>query len=53
MSTGQRAMWAAVPEEEHPALVARAREVLEEARDDDGRAVIRQDMRYTLGTAPS
>jgi ubiquinone/menaquinone biosynthesis C-methylase UbiE len=52
MSTGQRAMWAAVPAEEREALLARAGEILDGAHDDTGRVVIWQDMRYTLGTAP-
>jgi ubiquinone/menaquinone biosynthesis C-methylase UbiE len=52
MSTGQRAMWASVPAEEREALLARAGEILDAARDDTGRVVIWQDMRYTLGTAP-
>jgi len=52
MSTGQRAMWAAVPAEERDGLLVRAGEILEAARDDTGRVGIWQDMRYTLGTAP-
>jgi ubiquinone/menaquinone biosynthesis C-methylase UbiE len=52
MSTGQRAMWASVPAEEREALLVRAGEILDAARDDTGRVVIWQDMRYTLGTAP-
>jgi ubiquinone/menaquinone biosynthesis C-methylase UbiE len=51
MSTGQRAMWAMVPAKERDGLEARATEILEDARDDTGRAVIWQDMRYTLGQA--
>jgi ubiquinone/menaquinone biosynthesis C-methylase UbiE len=51
MSTGQRAMWAMVPAEERDGLEARAAEILQDARDETGRAVIRQDMRYTLGTS--
>ena len=51
MSTGQRAMWAMVPPEERDGLEARAAEILEDARDSTGRAVIWQDMRYTLGDA--
>lgn len=51
MSTGQRAMWAMVPAEERDGLEARAAEILQDARDDAGRAVIGQDMRYTLGTS--
>ena len=49
MSTGQRAMWAMVPAEERDALEARAAEILDDARDESGRVVVWQDMRYTLG----
>ena len=49
MSTGQRAMWAMVPAQERDALEARAGEILDEARDESGRVVVWQDMRYTLG----
>jgi SAM-dependent methyltransferase len=49
MSTGQRAMWAMVPAQERDTLVSRAAAILEDARDASGRAVIWQDMRYTLG----
>ena len=52
MSTGQRAMWAAVPAEERETMLVRAGEILEDARDGSGRVVIWQDMRYTLGRAP-
>jgi ubiquinone/menaquinone biosynthesis C-methylase UbiE len=51
MSTGQRAMWASVPAEERDGLEARAAEILADARDEDGRVVIWQDMRYTIGSA--
>lgn len=51
MGTGQRAMWGFVPEDEQDALVARAAEILQDARDEDGRIVAWQDMRYTLGRA--
>jgi SAM-dependent methyltransferase len=49
MSTGQRAMWAMVPAEERDGLEARAAEILDDARDESGRVVVWQDMRYTLG----
>ena len=49
MSTGQRAMWAMVPAEERDDLEARAAQLLDSARDDSGRVVIWQDIRYTLG----
>ncbi|MEO7421852.1 MAG: hypothetical protein ABIU87_05595 [Ornithinibacter sp.] len=51
MSTGQRAMWSFVPQEEHAALVARAEEILGGARDASGRISVWQDMRYTLGSS--
>lgn len=49
MSTGQRAMWAMVPAEERDGLEERAARILDDARDESGRIVIWQDMRYTLG----
>ena len=49
MSTGQRAMWAMVPAEERDGLEARAAQILDDARDESGRVVVWQDMRYTLG----
>ncbi len=52
MSTGQRAMWSLVPEAERPGLEARAADILDAARDESGRVVSWQDMRYTLGRAP-
>ncbi|MEO6790086.1 MAG: class I SAM-dependent methyltransferase [Ornithinibacter sp.] len=51
MSTGQRAMWSFVPDEERAALVARAADVLAGAHDESGRISVWQDMRYTLGAA--
>lgn len=50
MSTGQRALWAMVPADERDGLEARAAEILDGARDEHGRVVIWQDMRYTLGS---
>ncbi len=52
MGTGQRAMWAQVPPDELDALVARAGRLLEAARAPDGRIVLEQTVRYTLGSAP-
>lgn len=49
LSTGQRAMWALVPAKERDGLEARAGQILHEARDESGRVVVWQDMRYTLG----
>jgi len=52
-STGQRAMWHLVPADEHDTLRQRAAALLEQARDESGDVVVWQDMRYTLGEAPS
>lgn len=49
MSTAQRAMWAMVPAEERDGLEARAARILDDARDETGRVVVWQEMRYTLG----
>lgn len=49
MSTGQRAMWAMVPAHERDGLEARAAEILHDARDETGRIVVWQDIRYTVG----
>jgi ubiquinone/menaquinone biosynthesis C-methylase UbiE len=51
MSTGQRAMWKQVPEDERAGLVERAREVLEPTRVDGGPCRLVWQMRYTLGVA--
>ena len=51
-STGQRAVWARVPQDEVAGLVARAGAHLDRARDEDGNVVVWQDIRYTLGVAP-
>ena len=51
-STGQRAVWARIPAEDVPGVVTRAGAILEAARDEDGRVVVWQDIRYTLGMAP-
>ncbi|MGZ4488599.1 MAG: class I SAM-dependent methyltransferase [Nocardioides sp.] len=52
MTTGQRAMWRAVPEDERPALLGRATDLLEGARGTgSGRIVLRQDVRHTVATA--
>ena len=48
MSTGQRALWGFVPEDRRPSLFAEAAELLESARGDDGRIVVRQDVRCTV-----
>jgi ubiquinone/menaquinone biosynthesis C-methylase UbiE len=53
LSTGQRAFWRFVPEEERPRLRDRAAEVLEDARTDGGDLVLSQQIRYTLGSAAS
>ena len=48
MSTGQRAMWMRVPEEERPGLLERAEEVLEGTREDGGPCRLVWQIRYTL-----
>ncbi len=50
-STGQRAMWNAVPADEHPALRESALAVLNTARGRDGRPRLRQQVRLTLANA--
>jgi ubiquinone/menaquinone biosynthesis C-methylase UbiE len=52
MSTGQRAMWRFVPEDERPTLFTAASELLAKARDESGEIVVHQDVRHTLGTRP-
>jgi ubiquinone/menaquinone biosynthesis C-methylase UbiE len=51
MGTGQRAFWGFVPEAEREALFGRAADVLEQTRDEEGRLVVRQDVRHTLAGA--
>ncbi|WP_457253345.1 class I SAM-dependent methyltransferase [Pedococcus sp. P5_B7] len=51
-STGQRAVWARMSEDEVAGVVARAGEHLENACDENGSVVVWQDIRYTLGVAP-
>ena len=50
-STGQRAVWARMPPDEVAGLVARAGAAPRGRRDEDGRVVVWQDIRYTLGVA--
>lgn len=52
MSTGQRAMWRAVPEAEHPAVRAEAERRLAPAAHPAGGFVVHQQVRYTLGIRP-
>ena len=52
LSTGQRAMWAMVPEPERPPLRRRADELLAGAAGTDGASVLHQQVRYTLARAP-
>jgi len=47
-SHGQRAMWAAIPEDRHAEVQAKIAQVLEAARDDAGTITLRQQVRYTL-----
>ena len=51
MSTGQRAMWAAVPEDERADVREEAVRRLQPATGPDGAIELRQDVRYTLGSA--
>lgn len=53
MSTGQRALWAAVPDGERPSLLTRAHAILHGTRRPDGRLMLSHDMRYTIGHRPS
>ena len=48
MSVGQRAFWGFVPEEQRPAVKARAFAVLAEAAAPDGSVTVWQDARYTV-----
>lgn len=49
MSTGQRAMWAAVPEEEREGVFERAAAILARTRENGGPTRLVWRMRYTLG----
>jgi len=49
LSTGQRAMWMRVPEDDKPGVVARAAEILEPTRTAGGPCRLVWQMRYTLG----
>lgn len=51
-STGQRAMWALVPEAERPAVRAETARRLAAAADVTGRLRLTQQVRYTVATAP-
>lgn len=48
MTTGQRAMWAHVPEAERPGVLRKAAEILEQARTGETTSLVWQ-IRYTLG----
>jgi ubiquinone/menaquinone biosynthesis C-methylase UbiE len=52
-SHGQRAMWEAVPQEQHPQVRAEIARVLSAAQDESGTITLRQQVRYTLGRRPS
>lgn len=52
LSTGQRAAWARVPEEERPDVRARCVEQLEGARRPDGCYEVAQDVRVTTASRP-
>jgi hypothetical protein len=50
-SHGQRAMWEAVPAEEHEALRARVRDLVSRSGEPDGSVRFDQDVRITVGHA--
>jgi ubiquinone/menaquinone biosynthesis C-methylase UbiE len=52
LSTGQRRAWAALPEDQRPAVRARCAELLGAARRTDGVIEVRQDVRVTTGRRP-
>ena len=52
MSTGQRAMWRAVPEAQRPAVRAEAERRLAASAHRAGGFVMHQQIRYTLGVRP-
>lgn len=52
MSTGQLAMWRAVPAAQRPAVRAEAERRLARAADPAGGIVVHQQVRYTLGVRP-
>jgi ubiquinone/menaquinone biosynthesis C-methylase UbiE len=52
-STGQRAMWVSVPEEERPTVRAQAEERLARWAAPDGSIEFEQRIRHTLGRAPA
>jgi len=49
-SHGQRAMWEAVPPQEHDRVAAHVTEAFEAIAEPDGSAAFAQEVRYTLGT---
>ena len=53
MSSGQRALWLAIPPQERPAVRAEAERRLAAAADPDtGEYVLHQDVRFTVGRRP-
>lgn len=52
MSVGQRAFWAAIPEDERPTVKTEAQRRLNESAAADGSLSFTQDVRYTLGLRP-
>jgi acyl-CoA reductase-like NAD-dependent aldehyde dehydrogenase len=50
-STGQRALWERIPPDERAEVRRQAEALLEEARAEGGH-VLRQQVRYTLGSRP-
>lgn len=53
MGTGQRGMWAAIPQGEVGAVMERADELLTAARGDDGMTTLNQYLRYSIGRRSS
>lgn len=52
-STGQRAMWLAIPEDLRPGVRAEAERRLTEIAQTDGSVVFQQSVRHTLGARPA
>lgn len=52
-SHGQRAMWEAVPQQQHAQVRAEIARILTAAQDDSGTITLRQQVRYTLGRRPA
>ena len=51
-STGQRALWEAIPQQDHPVISERVRHVFAELVGGPGPLRTEEDVRYTLGRRP-